>query len=76
MGMKTDKDVVDAFVAHLAQCGHPGLTVDERPDETKSAAPGYPPCVTFWRCHLIRLMMWLVGGGHRRLFKPLMKGAA
>ena len=34
MSMKTDKEVVDAFVAHLAQCGHPGLTVDERPDET------------------------------------------
>jgi hypothetical protein len=31
-----------------------------------AAAPGYRPCVTFWRCHLIRLMVWLVGGSHRR----------
>ena len=22
-----------------------------------AAAPGYPPCVTFWQCHLIRPMM-------------------
>lgn len=34
MGRKRDDDVVDAFVAHLAQHGHPALKVDVRPDET------------------------------------------
>lgn len=28
-----DREVVDAFVAHLANHGHPGLKVDRRPDE-------------------------------------------
>lgn len=28
-----DRDVVDAFVAHLASNGYPGLKVDRRPDE-------------------------------------------
>lgn len=37
MGIKTDNDVVDAFVAHLAHCGNLGLKVDERPDETNRA---------------------------------------
>lgn len=33
MGRKRGDDVIDAFVAHLAQHGHPGLKVDARPDE-------------------------------------------
>jgi hypothetical protein len=34
-----DRDVVEAFVSHLASHGHPGLKVDRRPDEENRGSP-------------------------------------